>query len=268
MNLLTILLLLNISKFLARFISHQGLDLIVNQFKRTNKRLLLLDYDGTLSPFFINPNQAIPNASLLQLLTNLTNDTKNDVVILSGRDKYTLDRWFAGINLQLAAEHGIWIKNNNNWQMSRPLTKEWHAQILPVLENFMDRLPGTFIGKKEFSIVWHYRGADLEKVEQLAKELTEHLVNLTANVDIQILLGNKIVEAKCAGVGKDTAALYFIAKNDYDFILAIGDDATDDDTFRVLPQHAYSIKVGINASHAKFNLRSQNDVITLLSRFV
>jgi len=48
-----------------------------------------LDYDGTLTGFAKKPEQAKPNKELFEILTNLTKDPKNKVVIISGRKHHT-----------------------------------------------------------------------------------------------------------------------------------------------------------------------------------
>ena len=128
----------------------------------------------------------------------------------------------------------------------------------------MDRTPGSFIEEKQFSLVWHYRKADSELSTTRVRELTDELVNLTANLNLQILEGSKVVEVKNSGINKGRAALRWIAKEDWDFILAIGDDRTDEDMFEVLPETAYSLKVGLGSSMARFNLKSYRDVLFLL----
>jgi trehalose 6-phosphate synthase/phosphatase len=44
------------------------------------------------------------------------------------------------------------------------------------------------------------------------------------------------------------------------FIMAVGDDLTDEDLFKALPENAASIKVGFQASHAKYNIHSYREV--------
>ena len=52
---------------------------------RIEKRLLLLDYDGTIIGFNENPEKVVPPKSLLDLLENLNSHENTDVVIMSGR---------------------------------------------------------------------------------------------------------------------------------------------------------------------------------------
>ena len=86
----------------------------------------------------------------------------------------------------------------------------------------------------------------------------------TSNTDLQVLDGNKIIEVKNSGINKGSAALRWISKEDWEFILAIGDDWTDEDIFKVLPERAYSIKVGSGSSSAMFNLSTPYEVRSIL----
>jgi len=254
-------------KFNARFLGPSIREQLLKDFKKAQKRLILLDYDGTLVPFVRFPQMAKPSEELLKILKGLADDPTNTIILMSGRDKDTLQSWFSMLNIAMVAEHGVWIKEKNeNWRLIKPLTNDWKGRLRPVLEMYADRLPGVFIEEKEFSIVWHYRGADPELAFVRAKELMDDLVNFTANIDVQVLQGSKVVEVRCAGVNKGIAGMYFISKNNFDFILAIGDDYTDEDLFKVLPETAYSIKVGMAHSYAKFHLRSHVEVVKLLEQ--
>ena len=242
---------------------------LIGQYRKSKRRLILLDYDGTLVSFAEKPEKAEPDKKLLRLLQALARDAKNEVVIVSGRDKGMLDMWFGDLNLGLIAEHGVWIKERTETcQMIEPLRVDWKEKILPILELYADRTPGSFIEEKEFSLVWHYRKADPELSLMRTRELIDDLVNLTANLNLQVLEGNKVVEVKNAGINKGRAALRWVAKKVWDFILALGDDWTDEDIFEILPETAYSIKVGLGPSKAKFNLDSVMDVRTLLKELV
>ncbi len=238
---------------------------IIDAYKCASKRLILSDYDGTLVPFAEHPSQAKPSERLRNLLRRLTSDTKNDFVLISGRRKDTLQEWFGDYRMGLVAEHGVWIKKNSGeWESPQCLNKSWMPKIQPILEVYADRIPGSFVEEKEFSLVWHFRMADPEIASLKAKELVDDLVNFTANIDVQVLPGNKVVEVRNAGINKGDAIRQWLTREKYDFILALGDDVTDEDMFRSLPESAYSIKVGLNKSLARFNLQDHNDALDLI----
>jgi trehalose 6-phosphate synthase/phosphatase len=242
---------------------------VVQSFKSAKQKILFLDYDGTLSPLVRHPDLAKPSEDCLNLLTKLTNIPGVDLVLISGRSKNTLQNWFQIKNLNFVAEHGAWHKFlDTDWQTLKPLTSDWKPQIIAILQTYADRVPGTFIEDKDYSVCWHYRNADPEFATIRIKELMDDLVGLTANSDLQVMQGNKIIEVKNAGISKGTAAGLFLSKKEYDFILAIGDDLTDEDLFQVLPPQGFSIKVGAGRSHAKYNLSNSGEVIELLKEII
>ncbi len=249
----------------ARLMTPETREELMRRFESAQRRLLLLDYDGTLVSYAVEPEMARPTGPVLNVLGDLTSAPANEVVLISGRDKKTLETWFGMLPLSLVAEHGVWIKERDkDWRMTKPLSNDWKARIAPLLESYTDRLPGSFVEEKEFSYVWHYRRADPELASLRAKELVDDLVHFTANIDVQVVQGNKVVEVRNAGVDKGSAALHFLSKNRFDFVLAVGDDWTDEDLFKIVPPTAYSIRVGIAQSYARFNLPGPTDVLDLL----
>jgi len=242
---------------------------IINDYLKSNNRLILLDYDGTLVPFANAPEKAEPDPELLTLLESLANQPKNEVVIVSGRIKETLEKWFGDLNISLIAEHGAWIKEKGkDWAIIEPLQDDWKQEIKPILEFYVDKTPGSFIEEKEFSIVWHYRKADSELAMARGRELKNILLHLTANLNLGILLGSKVIEIKNLGINKGRAVSILVSKRVWDFILSIGDDVTDEDIFAVLPETAYSIKVGLSHTKAKFNIESEYKVRQLLKELI
>jgi trehalose 6-phosphate synthase/phosphatase len=242
---------------------------LARDFQDSDKALLLLDYDGTLVPFSARPAEAMPGAKLLRLLEKLTKNPGTEVVLISGRDKDTLDGWFGGLNLGLVAEHGVWIKEKGGgWEMIETLTSEWKEEVHPIFESWVDRTPGSFIEEKEFSLVWHYRKANPRLGELRARELINNLSNTIASLNLQVLEGNKVVEVKNTGINKGRAALRWISREEWDFILAMGDDWTDEDTFKALPSTAWSIKLKFGASAARFSLNSPSKATSLLRKMV
>lgn len=251
----------------AKLLGWSSKEAMKEEFQAANRRLILLDYDGTLVPLARHPKMATPTAGLIEFLKLIAQEPKTDVVLISGRNRIELQDWFGDLKVGLVAEHGVWIREKGeDWKMLKPLNSEWKQKILPLLEMYTDRLSGSFIEEKEYSLAWHYRMADPEMASIVAKELVDDLVNFTANIDVQVLQGNKVVEVRNAGLNKGDAGLYCKSKGDYDFILAAGDDWTDEDLFKVLPETAYSIRIGMAQSYARFNLHNSAEVIELIRK--
>ena len=242
---------------------------LVDKYKRRNNCLFLLDYDGSLVQFDKDPLSTKPDIELSGVLRQLSNDKKNEVVIISGRDKEILEEWLGRLSNGLAAEHGIWLKDNGRWRIVEQLSVDWKKEIRPILELFVDRTPNSFIEEKRYSLAWHYRRVDPALAIVRVGELKDTLSHKMVNLEVGVLEGNKVVEVKFSGVNKGRAALHWLAKREWDLIISIGDDWTDEDIFEVLPDYAFSIKVGHGASKAKYrlpNVQYARDFLAQLSK--
>jgi trehalose 6-phosphate synthase/phosphatase len=239
---------------------------VLERYRQAQRRLILLDYDGTLVPFAPQPHLAAPDPELLQLLARLGEQAKN-LYLISGRDRDTLDKWFAELPIQIVAEHGAWLRHAGSpWQLLKPLGFAWKEHLRPLLSMYVDRVPGSLLEEKEFSLAWHYRRADPELGTLRAKELTDDLVSYTANFDVQVLEGKKVVEVRNAGVNKGAAALHCVASLEPDFVFAAGDDQTDEDLFSALPPFAATVRVGSIYSQAIYRVHDHKELRRFLAR--
>lgn len=239
---------------------------IANNYAKAAKRLIFLDYDGTLVPFQKQVNAAVPDAQLLELLTRLTTDPKNTVVITSGRDYATLENWLGHLTIDIIAEHGAWYRDHGSvWRSRRDLNNDWRAEIEAVMDVYTRRTPGAFVEEKTYSLVWHYRRVEEGLGNLRTHELMEDIKHFIADRGLQMLQGDKVLEVKSLSVNKGKAARRWLERDDFDFIMAIGDDHTDEDTFKAMPADAFTIKVGNNISAANYFLASHVEVRELLT---
>nr|HPM34893.1 trehalose-phosphatase [Spirochaetota bacterium] len=153
------------------------------------------------------------------------------------------------------------------WQNHGSPAQNWKEKLKPVMEVFVDRTPGSFIEEKEYSLVWHYRQADKGLAQIRMHELKDALLSMTGNLDLGVFEGNKIIEIKSIAASKGTAVSAWLSENEYDFIFCAGDDYTDEDMFAVLPENAFSIKIGNGPSKAKFSTSDLNSIHRLLESF-
>jgi trehalose 6-phosphate synthase/phosphatase len=239
---------------------------IINHYHKAKSRIFFLDYDGTLVSLTKYPEQAVIDKPTLDIIRNLSSNPNNTVVIISGRDKQFLDKQFKCIDVHLVAEHGYFIKQRGqNWESTINSDLQWKDSVLPILNEYVNRCNGTFIEIKEGSIAWHYRNADLDFAELRLHELRDDLTEIIRHkTDFEIIEGNKVLEIKCGKYDKGTAAKSILSGENYDFIFAAGDDITDEFLFRALPSSAYSIKVGLNTSYARYNVSGSSHLLKLL----
>ena len=249
----------------AKLIGPEDRQKLLYDFRVAKSRLLALDYDGTLVPLDETPELAQPTVATYELLGRLARQPGTCVAVISGRDRDTLNGWFGAVDISLIAEHGAWIrKKGTAWKTVASATLEWKDAILPLLERYVDRLPGSFIEVKDYSLAWHYRRAETELGALRSMELMDGLIEYTANMNLQVLQGSKVVEVRHSGVDKGSALVDMVGDERYDFILAIGDDWTDEDLFNGLPETAYTMRVGMATSLARFHLERQDEVESLL----
>ncbi|MEM9258351.1 MAG: bifunctional alpha,alpha-trehalose-phosphate synthase (UDP-forming)/trehalose-phosphatase [Bacteroidota bacterium] len=233
---------------------------VQKNYAEADKRLLFIDYDGTLMAFNEDPQAVNPDEEVIGLLSGLAADPKNNVVINSGRDKTTLEAWLGHLDVEMAAEHGVWMKEMGEWQLNPNVVDGWMPKVRELLENLVARTPGSFIEDKDYSLAWHYRAIDRILGQKRVREFRDMLSYLIQNQDLQVLEGNKVVEIKNAGVNKGKATSHWVQKHKWDFVLGIGDDATDEDIFAALPEHGVSIKVGTDRTAAKYKLSGVSEV--------
>ncbi|HYT00617.1 MAG TPA: bifunctional alpha,alpha-trehalose-phosphate synthase (UDP-forming)/trehalose-phosphatase [Thermoplasmata archaeon] len=243
---------------------------IETRYRVAKRRLLMFDYDGTIVPFSVNRDAVTPDARVMDLAKELSSDPANHVALVSGRSRRDLEKWFGGLPMTLIGEHGAWIRDRGDleWKALLPLDAAWKDRVRPFIDRFVERVPGSSTEEKDFSIAWHYRAVDPESGAAAAKELVDVLASLTVNFDLQVLSGNKVVEIRRGGVNKGTYFATHLAREPWDFILAAGDDWTDEALFGVLPSDAISIHIGFAPSAAGFNLEAPNDLLDVLESFV
>ncbi len=252
-------------RYKARILSKDVKDTLIKNYIKSTKRLFALDYDGTLTGFVNKPEDAVPGEHLLNILKDLTEVPGNQVWVVSGRDRAFLEKNLGNPGTGFIAEHGAWIRHpDGEWVMPRTLQSSWMEPVRSVMQLYSDRLPGSFIEQKNYSVAIHYRRCDPEYSSFRIKELADELITYTANINVQVLQGNKVLEVRNAGVNKGEGVASVIREYDPDFILCAGDDWTDEDMFSVLPDTAWSLKAGPGNSGARFNISGPSEMVRLL----
>lgn len=238
---------------------------ILARWNAASRKLLFLDYDGTLMRFFRHPGQARPDEELTALLQRLAQRDGVEVVVSSGRDRRNLDAWLGDLPVGLGAGHGAWIrKPGSEWEAAAVTVPGWKEEIEPIIRSAVDRTPGSAIEEKDFSLAWHYRNAEPELANVRLAELRETLISLTSNLELSVLDGNRVLEVKPAHIHKGRVVREFVDDGEWDLVMAIGDDATDEYMFQALHEDAISIKVGVGSTAARYSIDGVSEVRRLL----
>jgi trehalose 6-phosphate synthase/phosphatase len=253
-------------KKMQKKVSVQTIDKWANDFVHEldiikKRSLTLLNKQLALNK---DPEKAVPDIKLSRILEKLNEDARNTIVINSGRDPETLDKWFGHLNILLAAEHGAFYKEKGIWYENSNDPVNIGDEIFEILNFITNKTPGSSIETKKRSVVWHYRNSDAWLANLREKQLIDALMVPCSRENLQVMKGNKVVEIKAAGVNKGIEVLRLIEKDHFDFILAMGDDVTDEDMFHSLPPEAITIKVGSYSDLARFSIESPARTVEFL----
>nr|XP_018263858.1 trehalose-phosphatase [Kwoniella dejecticola CBS 10117]OBR86016.1 trehalose-phosphatase [Kwoniella dejecticola CBS 10117] len=224
--------------------AHQTPALDVGKFsqayKNAKKRLMLFDYDGTLTPIVKVPSHAVPTERTLNAISTLAQDPKNVVYLISGRDgDFLEEHWGHVSNLGMSAEHGSFVKQPGDedfTNMTEALDMSWMSEVEEIFKYYTERTTGATIEVKKASITWHYRNADPDFGEFQCKQCLDLLESsLAPRRPIEILVGKKNLEVRPLAVNKGEIVKRLMYENpDADLIFCAGDDKTDEDMFRSL----------------------------------
>lgn len=236
---------------------------IYHDYKKSKKRLILLDYDGTLVPFTDDPQMALPSADLLQTLSLISRNTKNKVVIISNRNKENLDTWLGHLNIDLIAENNTWIKSDGCWIKNTSALNEWKLDTIHILKILSKNLLGSWIEEKDCSIIWHYRFLETDDAERVVDLIIEHLASL--NIKSSLIISKESKSIEITSVDKNISTNYFIRNNIFDFMLAIGEDFSNSIEKNETNNAGIPIKVGKDNLETNYYMENRDDVIKIIN---
>lgn len=238
-------------------------------YLRGKRIVLLLDYDGTLTPIVSDPKEAVMSSDTRRLLEDLS--TRFSVGIVSGRGMNTI-RAFVQItpftgpppNLQpsfsYVASHGYQIDTGaasvRHLEGTRSLEQELRlagedleAKLITRTQEDESPIPGVEIEDNEFAISVHYRNVDPEFIP-VVEAAVDAVVSQRPS--LKKCWGKKHFDLRPALKWNKGAAVLWLLQHihadprDQDVVVIyMGDDLTDEDAFEVVSKCAsgFGIKV-------------------------
>lgn len=283
----------------VRPLTRGGLCSIADAFRASKRRLIVLDYDGTLVDFTTDPHAARPPAAVLSLLRDLAAVPDTRVLVLSGRDRGTLGSWLSHLPIEVAAEHGAWVLTSLNengstarqWKAS-PLQDgvahaTWKKSVLTMLRDAAATLPGAAVEEKTASVAFHFRksrelaakAASPSAVDDAVRSLRASLAQLTSGMPCRVTDAKEALEVRSLAVNKGALLRSAVSGTKTDFVLVVGDDETDEDAFaeamtssRLASKGAtptvVTIRVGHVLSRARWNVSDVQAVLDMLRTLI
>jgi trehalose 6-phosphate synthase/phosphatase len=274
---------------------------IRHQWDKAQRRLVLCDYDGTLTPLVRTPERAKPTPSLRTLLRRLGSEPNVDVVLVSGRDKKTMEEWFGDLPVGLIAEHGAWKSNYcgddpaqgdsdtlglyeaaqkaasprpavpvRSWVRAQdmPEAARWQPVVERILQDSVAHVPKSFVEHKSDALAWHYRLADSKAARAERQDLFARLAPVVEEWHLTIMKNSKVVEVCPAVISKGEAVAPLAHSGKYDVVVAVGDDTTDETMFAELPDTTWTFKIGAGATQAKYRLLNSASTRRMLGEMI
>ncbi len=238
------------------------------KFKQATKRYILLDYDGCLRDLEPHPELATPTFEIYKLLDKLIVLPDTEVYLVSGRSKADMEKWFGKSGINIIAEHGAWYKKYmGEWSDLRPDITTSKECFLELLEKYVQQIPNSFIEEKSTGYCLHYRGSKPEDISLYLNQLINEFCNYikSNNLPYCCTASSTQFEVHPMGCNKGKALKHIISFENNSFILAAGDDDTDEDMFKVLPQTAFTFKIGRKETCAKIRALEVNRFVSFLS---
>ena len=241
---------------------------LVDHLRRAERLTLLLDYDGTLVPFAPRPELAAPDESLRSLLGALARRPRTVVHVVSGRDRGSLEGWLGDLPVGLHAEHGVWTRPTptSPWQAAREVDEPFRGKLEALVEGVIATSGGR-LERKSAGVAWHFRGVDVSD-DAVARARAE-LAEAAAPLGCEVLSGNRVLEIRLRGIHKGEVVRRLAAADpEGATLVAVGDDHTDEDMFRALPEGGVSVVVGDRESGASYRVADVTAVRELLAALV
>ena len=219
---------------------------VVNSYERAKNRLIISDYDGTLTKIQTLPQLAQPANALVEILRTLSSDPHNTVFIMSGRERRFLESWLGALDVGMASENGFYHKmpGESEWEsIGEGIELSWKELVEPIMQYFTERTPGTYIESKESSLAWHFKDADPHFGAWQAKDMQISMEDVLSNLPLEIIQGNHTVEVRHRAVSKARVLEKVLAHlstpesiaqhggQPIDFIFCVGDDRSDEEMF-------------------------------------
>lgn len=252
-------------------INLQLLQLIKLKFMHSKRRLFFLDYDGCLRQLDKNPNKAVPNEEILNLLSRLSELPQTDIYVVSGRMYQELDEWFAHLPIHLIGEHGNAFKSYNKpWVFNQLIDINAREKLNQILNTYTHILKNSYVELKQCGFCFHFGNCSIETQKIYVDEFYEKIIDVIDELELPLscIISNQAIEVIPIEVNKGNGLKKWVTFSSEDFILSAGDEDTDEDMFKVLPKTSFTFKIGKSNSVARYRMNKIEKFIHFLNQIV
>lgn len=220
--------------------------MLFQRIRRAPARVLMLDYDGTLAPFHVRPECAVPYPEVVPILERIVAGGGTRLVIVSGRPANEVPPL-----LSLSKRPEIW--GSHGWERLMPDGERVLEQPGPAARAGLEsgaeaaaaltRL-GARLERKLASIALHWRGLPDDTAKEIDVRARAAWVPLTSAGAVELLQFDGGLELRSVGCNKQFAVKAILSSVPADCAVAyLGDDVTDEDAFRALGPRGIAVLV-------------------------
>ncbi len=248
----------------------KAIDCFFRSFAPSRRRLLLIDYDGTLAPFHIDRFRAVPWPGIRPALQLIQNRNSTRIVVVTGRPA-------AEIAPLLGLAEPVEVWGLHGFERLHPDGRRELQDLPRPVRRKLDQLAaalrrdsfGALLEEKPNSVVLHWRGAapgEAKQIEQRARALFQPAAQALA---LELLPFEAGLELRA---GRDKGAAVKIILSEYAEcapVACLGDDITDEAAFRALQGRGLSVLVRpeLRETAADLWLRPPDELVDFLSRW-
>jgi len=227
--------------------SNVNLDSFFDNLSKAQKRILLLDYDGTLAPFHVERNKAFPYPGVKELLDEIYQTQTTQLIIISGR---AIKDLIPLLNLnplpEIFGSHG-WEHLTEKGKYTLELSDDHIKKTLAQAKQHIENLGFTgLLEQKPVSLAVHWRGKDIEAIKFIQSQVRRVWESLESIENLEIHNFDGGLELRATGRNKGSAVESIISSLDLremPVIAYLGDDNTDEDAFKFLKEKGLSVLV-------------------------
>ncbi|KAK7184800.1 hypothetical protein DPSP01_002231 [Paraphaeosphaeria sporulosa] len=214
---------------------------LIRDYELTKKRLFILDYEGTLANYGSVNNTVVTNVDkVIDILSDILNDKKNAVYVMSGRTVEELELAFNRLpNLGLIAENGCFVRDGDSdeWIQfpDEEKTQTWKNAIKDILQYYVERVEGSWVEEHQCSLIYHYQ-SETDSASRQAGECANQINDASASQRVRAIPTKDSVIIEPADYDKSTAAQHiydrYLENDRAEFLFVAGNDRDDEIVFK------------------------------------
>jgi trehalose 6-phosphate phosphatase len=197
---------------------------------------ILLDVDGTILDIAPTPQEVHVPDSLCENLLRIGKRLDGALALVSGRPLSDLDHLFAPLRLPAIGGHGAEMRLASNGEAVATRAAPLNPRFRQQLRTIAARHSGIIVEDKDYSVALHYRLAPKEGLALVHD--VRRVCEDWGDRSIKLLSGKAVIEVKSRDFDKGTAVRELMSHAPFAgrTPIFVGDDITDEDAFRVVPE--------------------------------